>query len=102
MVGIDVAVASSATLIFRGLSFWLPMRPDSGGPTACWLHPGLRDGVGRAAMWAMSDDFVLRLSLHELAIVVCYYHRPGRQRRRAKTSLRRRQVACVVNQSCTA
>jgi Mg2+-importing ATPase len=27
MVGIDVAVALSATLLFRGLSFWLPMLP---------------------------------------------------------------------------
>jgi Mg2+-importing ATPase len=27
MVGIDVAVALSATLLFRGLSFWLPMFP---------------------------------------------------------------------------
>jgi hypothetical protein len=27
MVGIDLAVALSATLLFRGLSFWLPMLP---------------------------------------------------------------------------
>jgi uncharacterized protein (TIRG00374 family) len=27
MIGIDVAVALSATLLFRGLSFWLPMLP---------------------------------------------------------------------------
>ena len=27
MVGIDVAVALSATLLFRGLRFWLPMFP---------------------------------------------------------------------------
>lgn len=27
MVGVDVAVALSATLLFRGLSFWLPMLP---------------------------------------------------------------------------
>jgi Mg2+-importing ATPase len=27
MVGVDVAVALSATLLFRGLSFWLPMVP---------------------------------------------------------------------------
>jgi uncharacterized protein (TIRG00374 family) len=27
MVGVDLAVALSATLLFRGLSFWLPMLP---------------------------------------------------------------------------
>jgi uncharacterized protein (TIRG00374 family) len=27
MVGVDIAVALSATLLFRGLSFWLPMLP---------------------------------------------------------------------------
>jgi Mg2+-importing ATPase len=27
MVGVDVAAALSATLLFRGLSFWLPMLP---------------------------------------------------------------------------
>ncbi|MBL8138998.1 MAG: flippase-like domain-containing protein [Acidobacteria bacterium] len=27
MLGIDVAVALSATLLFRGFSFWLPMVP---------------------------------------------------------------------------
>jgi hypothetical protein len=32
MVGIDVAVALSATLLFRGLRFWLPMFPDTGVP----------------------------------------------------------------------
>ena len=27
MVGVDIAVALAATLLFRGLSFWLPMLP---------------------------------------------------------------------------
>jgi Mg2+-importing ATPase len=27
MVGVPVAVALAATLLFRGLSFWLPMLP---------------------------------------------------------------------------
>jgi Mg2+-importing ATPase len=27
MMGVDLAVALSATLLFRGLSFWLPMLP---------------------------------------------------------------------------
>jgi Mg2+-importing ATPase len=60
LAGIPLPVALSATLLFRGLSFWLPMIPGM------WLSHRLFGAVNRPvqttddAYWARSADEVLR------------------------------------------
>jgi Mg2+-importing ATPase len=57
MAGVGVAEALSATILFRGLSFWLPMLPGF------WLSRRLQGGSRRAsgaeeapAYWSLSTD----------------------------------------------
>jgi P-type Mg2+ transporter len=62
MMGVDLAVALSATLLFRGLSFWLPMLPGywfsrrAVAPHRIEPHASSESGARRAAVgayWAL-------------------------------------------------
>ncbi len=64
LVGVSLPVALSATLLFRGLSFWLPMIPG------LWLSRRLfRAGALRAA--AFVDDYWARTSESLLSQLGC-------------------------------
>jgi Mg2+-importing ATPase len=58
MVGVDLAVALSATLLFRGLSFWLPMLPGYWFSRRAVATPQHDLSIGVAAYWATDVDTV--------------------------------------------
>ena len=62
MIGVDVAVALSATLLFRGLSFWLPMAPGLWAsrrlvrpPGSPAMPPGIRAAWARPAAELLAE-----------------------------------------------
>ena len=73
MIGVDIPVALAATLLFRGLSFWLPMLPGlwlsrramGGQSTHLATHPATRpatrpEGGALGAYWAIEPAELLR------------------------------------------
>ena len=64
MMGIDLVVALSATLLFRGLSFWLPMLPGYWcSRRALAPRPASEPSLKTAAFWSIAPD-VLVAQLH--------------------------------------
>jgi Mg2+-importing ATPase len=61
MVGVDLAVALSATLLFRGLSFWLPMLPGYWFSLRLSRKPGSTPRNAAVAYWSLEGDELLRL-----------------------------------------
>ena len=59
LTGATVAQALSATLLFRGLSFWLPMIPGLWASRRI-LGPSNRPSVDRRPYWAMSPGDILQ------------------------------------------
>ncbi|HEX8594541.1 MAG TPA: magnesium-translocating P-type ATPase [Pseudomonas sp.] len=59
--GVDIAVALSATLLFRGLTFWLPMLPGMWLARHEWKAPVADHQSAAVAYWSQTEEQLFKL-----------------------------------------